>query len=179
MNDKTANMIQEAATALAESLAVVSPEDWTNGNVDDMVVGAMTELVAVATVETVGRTDLGNLFAKSGLLEEPSLDHTPFLAFVLDGGAVVVNVVKSAQKLASDFPPETPVMVQWPGKWRSDYFKLTVADVKEELDRRKNKAVCDTCGVGANFLHIGQKCNGHWPGVEESKWCQGTIIAMS
>jgi hypothetical protein len=91
-------------------------------------------------VETCGRRDLDNLFRKSGILEEARLDHTPFLAFVVLDGKVVVNVVTSAQRLASDFPPETAVMVQWAGKWRSDFFRLTVADVKDELERRKDRA---------------------------------------
>lgn len=99
----------------------------------------------MAIIETTGRgrntsmygqDDLEAFFERSGILGRPHLEHTPFLAFQEIGDRIVVNIVSSAMKLATDYPPETKVMVQWPGRWRSDFFQMTVGDVRAELERR-------------------------------------------
>jgi len=90
-----------------------------------------------ATVITQGRTDLENLFELSGCLDGESAHH-PFLAFVADGDTVTVRLFGPEQ--VAGLPAETPVMVQWPGKWRSDFFQMTAGDVKEAIDRRARLA---------------------------------------
>lgn len=87
-------------------------------------------------VKTSGRTDLEDLFKLSGVLDWPNLKHTPFLAFVEQGDDVNVVIVKSAKALL-DLPDETPVMVQWRGEWRSDFFQMTVGDVRAALEARQ------------------------------------------
>jgi len=139
MNDATKKRLDDIAGNLARDLFSMSSEYWTNGTAEDMIQGALGEALTPIAVETVGRNDLPSLFKLSGILEDVSLDHTPFLAFVVSDQKVTVNVVKNAARLVSDFPPETPVMIQWAGRWRSDYFKMTVGDIKEELARQAAK----------------------------------------
>jgi len=71
---------------------------------------------------------LEDYFRLSGVLEVSRLDHTPFLAFVSDGEGIKVQIVHSASALRR-LPPETKVMGQWTGKWRSDFFQFTVGDL--------------------------------------------------
>lgn len=84
------------------------------------------------SVETQGRTDLDDLFRLSGLLEFKRLEHTPFLAFIERDGDVYVEIVDSARKAAL-LPADTKLMVQWQGRWRSDYFQMTAGDVARAL----------------------------------------------
>lgn len=89
-------------------------------------------------IETYGRTDLADLFSKSGILESKKLNHYPFLVFTtrsynnLDIG-VRVNVVNNSRDLLKNYPDETPVMVQWRGHWKSDFFKFRVGDLRSYL----------------------------------------------
>lgn len=80
-----------------------------------------------------GRTDLEDLFKLSGILRFKRLQHTPFLAFI-GSDPVKVQIIESADKLLN-LPDETPVMVQWSGQWRSDFFQLTVGDVRVAAHR--------------------------------------------
>ena len=83
-------------------------------------------------IETAGRTDISELFSLSGVLTYRKLQHTPFLAFLIKGDTVHVEIVDSKDSLL-DYPDSTPVMVQWAGKWRSDFFHFTVGDVRAYL----------------------------------------------
>jgi len=85
------------------------------------------------TVVTTGRTDLENLFRLSGCLDGGSTHH-PFLAFITDGDSVTVRLFDNAEKVRT-LPPDTPLMVQWPGRWRSDFFQFTAGDVAEAVGR--------------------------------------------
>lgn len=91
-------------------------------------------------VLTAGRgssSDLDALFSLSGLFDRGGtvrLNHSPFLAFIADGDSIRVAIVPQAALLLG-YPDETPVMVQWRGQWRSDFFQLTVGDIRAELAR--------------------------------------------
>lgn len=84
-------------------------------------------------METYGRTDLESLFSKSGIIEAKKLNHHPFIVFMpIDYEmGVRVEVVDNAQDLLAMYPDDTPVMVQWPGQWRSDFFKFTVGQMRD------------------------------------------------
>lgn len=85
---------------------------------------------------TAGRSDFRDFFRKSGHLEKYKLEHQPFLAFVKEGDYdLKVMIIDSVSKLLM-LPDSTPVMAQWPGKMRSDFFKFTVEDVKEFLQNK-------------------------------------------
>lgn len=73
------------------------------------------------------RSDLTDFFKKTNVLTERR-PHHQFLVFVTSRNAVAVHIVDAARKLV-DFPPESTVMVQWPGKWRSDWFRTTAGEV--------------------------------------------------
>src|SRR4030095_4100517 len=82
------------------------------------------------TVLTAGRTDLEDFFRLSGLVTATRLTHTPFLAFVAEGTTVQVRIFENAGDLVTVLADDTRVMVQWPGQWRSDFFQMTVADIR-------------------------------------------------
>jgi hypothetical protein len=74
-----------------------------------------------------------DFWQKSGLDVYRTLTHTPFLAFVrLVGVAPVarVDIVYRWRDLAT-YPDDTPVLVQWAGKYRSDFFTFTVGEAKQ------------------------------------------------
>jgi hypothetical protein len=80
------------------------------------------------------RTQLDDFFELSGLLTAKSLKHTPWLAFRPQEGGVRVEIVPAAEELLG-WPDETVVMAQWPGQWRSDWFVMTVGDVRQALTK--------------------------------------------
>jgi len=99
--------------------------------------------VAVSSSHFYVRTDVDNLLEKSDVLEAGRLTHTPFLAFVPektpDGPKVTVHVIDRAAEVAA-LPPATLVLVQWAGRWRSDFFKLTAGDVAAAFQRIERRA---------------------------------------
>lgn len=50
--------------------------------------------------------------------------HTPFVVLTEP-----ISLCKSAQELVDTFPPETEVIAQWQGQWRSDFFYFRVQDI--------------------------------------------------
>lgn len=154
----------------------------------------------MAEIETVGRgkrtavfgkNDLEEFFRKSGVLESPNLDHTPFLAFVDAGDKIVVNVVTNARRLATNFPSSTKVMVQWAGKHWSDYFQMTAGDVRLELERRGvlpvsnhpdmgtatyTEGICSRCRRRTAKELVGAPCGARMGSVEGTpSYCSGAI----
>jgi hypothetical protein len=89
--------------------------------------------------------DIKALFDKSDVLYTAKLSHTPFLVFeAQEDGAYHgfrVNVVICAARLL-DYPDDTQVMVQWSGKWRSDFFLFTVADLRAWARDRQLEGDC-------------------------------------
>ncbi len=81
---------------------------------------------------TSGRTDLAEYFRLSGIRECKKLTHTPFLIFLASQDAVEVRVVDDAKKLLG-YPDDTPVMNQWRGQWKSDFFQFKVADLRKHI----------------------------------------------
>lgn len=73
------------------------------------------------------RTELGEFFAKTEVLTERR-PHHHFLVFVTGRHSVTVKMVDAARKLDA-FDNDCVVLVQWPGQWRSDWFKTTVGEV--------------------------------------------------
>ena len=86
----------------------------------------------MTTFETTGRRDLADYFELSGIREEKALPHTPFLAFLVEGERVRVQIVASARALLC-LPDDTPVMGQWTGNWRSDFFRFTVGEFRAHV----------------------------------------------
>lgn len=90
-------------------------------------------------IVTAGRTDLEDFFKLSGVISSSKLNHTPFLVFeTVDDNIVVIIVTSVKELLRNDmvgfrFLDDTPVMCQWRGQWRSDYFRFTVGDVRKYM----------------------------------------------
>jgi len=83
---------------------------------------------------TIGRTTLHDLFTKSNVLTDKKLNHHPFIVFRDDGDAMNIVIVHNAKEL-DKFGDETKVMVQWKGKWNSDFFHFTVGDLRNFLKK--------------------------------------------
>lgn len=58
------------------------------------------------------------------------LVHNPFLVFTQKDNELHVLTIDNADSLLA-FPDDTPVMVQWPGKYRSDFFQFEVGDFRK------------------------------------------------
>ena len=83
-------------------------------------------------ITLAGRTDIDEYFKLSGVFERERLTHTPLLVFIADQDSVTVRIVDTPTDLLS-FPDETPVMGQWAGQWRSDFFQFTVGQYRQYL----------------------------------------------
>jgi hypothetical protein len=83
-------------------------------------------------ITLAGRTDIDEYFKLSGVFESERLTHTPLLVFITEQDAITVRIVDQPTDLLS-FPDETPVMGQWPGQWRSDFFQFTVGQYRQHL----------------------------------------------
>jgi hypothetical protein len=89
-------------------------------------------------VITSGRTDIAKYFGMSGIRQYKELSHTPFLAFIVKGDTVTVRIVDSAPDLLK-LPDDTAVMAQWGGKWKSDFFRFTVAQLRDYISKSPPK----------------------------------------
>lgn len=89
-------------------------------------------------VITAGRTDLEDLISVSGTFGYTKLNHTPFLVFVTKEDTVEVEVVEKPKDLLR-YSDNTPVMVQWRGEWRSDFFQFKVGDVRSVIEEIVNR----------------------------------------
>ena len=85
-----------------------------------------------------GRTDLNDFFTQSGVFHGEPLIHTPLLVFVATQDAVEVRILHMPSELLA-FPDETPVMGQWRGEWRSDYFQFTVGQYRQHTESQLNR----------------------------------------
>jgi hypothetical protein len=109
-------------------------------------------------ITLAGRSDIDEYFNLSGVFESERLTHTPLLVFITEQDAVTVHIIDIPTDLLS-FPDETPVMGQWTGQWRSDFFQFTagqyrqhVATKLEPLKTAQN--VIKTVGPQGGFRHL-------------------------
>ena len=86
------------------------------------------------TLALAGRTDLEDFFNLSGIRTHSKLNHTPALVFIVSGNSVKVRAI-TKPKLLLEYPDDTQVMMQWSGKWRSDFFQFTIGQLKEHIAR--------------------------------------------
>lgn len=106
-----------------------------------------------------GRGQVEALFAKSGLFGDlsrypevpsPYLKHAPFVAFIFDKDAkrLDVRLFRNIDGLL-ELPDDTPVMAQWAGENRSDWFHYSVSDLRRYIQDRENEDP-ETGGPGAD-----------------------------
>lgn len=74
-------------------------------------------------------TDLFTIGAGRELVRGTKMVHTPVLAFVVEGDALTVRPIDNVEEVL-ELPDDTPLMLQWRGQWRSDWFQFTVATVR-------------------------------------------------
>ena len=91
---------------------------------------------------TAGRTDVRGYFKLSGMRENSKNPHTPFIVFEelydqFDASLdrIEVRLIQNPADLLN-FPDDTKVMAQWPGKWSSDFFQFTISQLKEYIAER-------------------------------------------
>jgi hypothetical protein len=96
-----------------------------------------------------GAGQIDALFTKSGLFGDartvrnfgaPGLSHNPFLVILTDHSpwSIRIEIIRNSQALLS-LPDNTPVLAQWPGKYRSDWFHFTARDWREYVERAESK----------------------------------------
>lgn len=73
------------------------------------------------------RHDTEALLRKSDVRKQVKLNHTPIVVFVGDNIELCFNL----KDFVMNYAPETVAMVQWKGKWRSDFFTISVQEVKD------------------------------------------------
>lgn len=85
------------------------------------------------SIKINARTDgLKDLVVKSDLFKGLKLAHTPFLVFDETKDPIEVIVVDTKEKLLS-YPDDTQFMMQWIGRYRSDWFTTSVGYIKTLL----------------------------------------------
>ena len=109
-------------------------------------------------ITLAGRTDIDEYFKLSGVFESERLTHTPLLVFITDQDALTVRIVDKPTDLLS-FPDETPVMGQWAGQWRSDFFQFTVGQYRQHLATKLEplktaQNVVKAVGPQGGFRHL-------------------------
>jgi hypothetical protein len=124
-------------------------------------------------ITLAGRTDIGEYFKLSGVFESERLTHTPLLVFIAGQDAITVRIVDKPIDLLP-FPDETPVMGQWAGQWRSDFFQFTVGQYRQHLATKLEplktaQNVVKTVGPQGGFRHLSYEY------VNE----QGTLVRAS
>ena len=80
-------------------------------------------------IVTAGRKDVEDFFKLSDVFTAERLNHTPLIVFITTDGALQVRLLDHASELLS-FPDATPVMGQWRGTMRSDFFQFTVGQYR-------------------------------------------------
>ena len=83
-------------------------------------------------IKTAGRLDYKAYFSKGPILQHHTLNHSPLLAFIVEGNELEVMIIKHPKEVGY-LPDDTPIMGQWPGNWRSDFFQFNAGDFKEYL----------------------------------------------
>jgi len=73
------------------------------------------------------RHDLDDFFKMTDALTSEDRCHYPFIVLT-PAGHVVIE--RKGSGLATQYPPESNVLCQWPGKWRSDFFHFTVKEFR-------------------------------------------------
>jgi hypothetical protein len=109
-------------------------------------------------IVTTGRTDVDEYFKLSGVLEYERLNHTPLLVFLSTEDSVRVQIVYVVNDLLG-FPDDTPVMSQWRGEWRSDFFQFTVRQYHEYIEKKNQplqsaRNVIKTVGPNGGFRYM-------------------------
>lgn len=102
------------------------------------------------TIQTAGRRELDDLFRKSDAISVRKLNQTPFLVFEQATSTVMVQIENNAETLCERYADQTPVMFQWRGRWDSDWFQMTVGDIRRALATRDAAKACKRCH-GVNF----------------------------
>ena len=75
------------------------------------------------------RHDTTDLFRLSGLFTGEKLNHGCFIALIPQGESVEVRLIRNSYELLG-LEDNTDVLVQWQGKWRSDFFKFKAGEYK-------------------------------------------------
>jgi len=80
-------------------------------------------------IVTAGRKDVDDFFKLSDVFTAERLNHTPLIVFIATDDTLQVRLLDHAHELLS-FPDDTPVMGQWRGTMRSDFFQFTVGQYR-------------------------------------------------
>jgi hypothetical protein len=93
----------------------------------------------MATINLAGRKDVADYFEKSGIRDWKKLTHTPLLVFLTRDESIEVRIIDKPVELLA-LPDDTPVMGQWKGEWRSDFFQFTVGQLRMHIAEHPKSA---------------------------------------
>lgn len=80
------------------------------------------------------RLDIDDFFELSGVRESKKLSHHPFIVFNSHrGDKPQAEICEDMKTLIEKYEDDCAVIAQWQGKWRSDFFLFTIAQVKEYI----------------------------------------------
>lgn len=65
----------------------------------------------------------------SDVLNPGPKPHHPFLVLENEDGHTHINIIQDIDGLLA-YADETPVLYQWQGKWRSDFFHFSVGQAR-------------------------------------------------
>lgn len=76
----------------------------------------------------------------SGVLDSTKWTHNPFIVLQEESQTTTLQV-HILEKLADvlQYPDQCVVLKQWPGRWRSDFFKLTVGMLRKKAAAREEE----------------------------------------
>lgn len=74
--------------------------------------------------------DSKDLFELCPNFHDLKLSHHPFIVF----GKDEIELCDRAKELA-EYDPNTVILTQWEGKWKSNWFQFTVADYLKHLNK--------------------------------------------
>lgn len=95
----------------------------------------LKESTTTLSLDTIGgaRSDVDHLFSKYAPFSNGKRPHQPFIVLQVADGKMRVTVDDDPASVLANYPDTSVVLVQWPGKWKSDFFKFTVAEAKAQL----------------------------------------------
>jgi hypothetical protein len=80
-------------------------------------------------IVTAGRKDVDDFFRLSDVFTAERLNHTPLIVFITSDDSIQVRLLDHVHDLLA-LPDDTPVMGQWRGAMRSDFFQFTVGQYR-------------------------------------------------
>lgn len=101
-----------------------------------------------------GRRANNDFFSMCPSFQEKDNPHYPFLVFEIESKQAEVHIIQNPRQLLS-YPKDTQVMVQWQGKWESNFFNFKVGELTDWMCENH----IDDSKLGTSNFAVGLKWN--------------------